>query len=619
MPDNSSSSPIQASDNGTSYGSGRAIRDGDIRSGRKASSSVSRRDGDRHEVEGRRPGVFGSKGEGTLWPPWSPTERVLSIDEEGCRGIRDRLNVTISDDCKDDSLPTIPPPIETFEDMNLDGALHADIVAHNYSRPTPIQCQGIPVALSGRDILGCAETGSGKTCAFSLPMLQHVINQVNHSFRIRHTIAVVLAPTRELAQQIEKEIKLFSRTCKARVACVVGGIHMQEQRSELRSGVDVIVATPGRLLDHVQQGNTDLQSVSFVVLDEADRMLDMGFEPQIRQIMESFGSERHQTLLFSATMPDEIEALSRQYLTLPVRIKVGKVSRPTDNVTQSLVRSNTDEEKMNGLLNVIAQGYSQAEATKSPAPLTIVFVERKSKADKVSLHLCEEGVACRPIHGDLSQRDRESALRDFRSGKISVLVATDVASRGLDIPNVAQVVNLDMPKTVEDYVHRIGRTGRAGNKGNALSFYTDREAFLVAQIKTANKEADSGNEQAFAAGRAARKLQKELREEAQGQRGKELGSNAPGDFGMVTGGLGSLVHVPVSGDVSRKSERRKILDCWDDDDAAMGLSKTTLKDEVEDLSAPHSQIKLSGLAAARAKAEEKRLARKALQCEGLAR
>ncbi|KAL7247159.1 hypothetical protein ACSBR2_002136 [Camellia fascicularis] len=437
-------------------------------------------------------------------PHWKPSERVLRLTPEQIEEVRLRLNVDV--DVASESSPA-PAPIESFTDMCLHPSIMKDIAFHEYSTPTSIQAQAMPVALSGRDLMGCAETGSGKTAAFTIPMIQHCLVQPP-IHRGDGPLALVLAPTRELAQQIEKEVKAFSRSLESfRTAIVVGGTNIAEQRSELRAGVNIVVATPGRFIDHLQQGNTSLSRVSFVVLDEADRMLDMGFEPQIREVMWNL-PEKHQTLLFSATMPTEIEALAQEYLTNPVRVKVGKVSSPTANVAQILVKV-SENEKLDQLLTLLVEESTQAERSGHPLPLTIVFVERKTRCDEVAEALIAQGLHAVVLHGGRSQSEREAALRDFRVGSTNILVATDVASRGLDVTGVAHVVNLDLPKTMEDYVHRIGRTGRAGSTGQATSFCTDRDMFLVAQIKKAIADVESGNTAAFATGKVARRKERE--------------------------------------------------------------------------------------------------------------
>eukprot|EP00258_Populus_trichocarpa_P031213 XP_024447232.1 ATP-dependent RNA helicase DBP2 [Populus trichocarpa] len=456
-----------------------------------------------------------------VFPQWTPSDRVLRFTPDQIEEIRSQLKINVS---VASGSPPAPAPIESFEDMCLHQSIMKDIAHHEYTRPTLIQAQAMTVALSGRDLLGCAETGSGKTAAFTIPMIQHCLAQPPVQ-RGDGPLAMVLAPTRELAQQIEKEVKRFSRSLESfRTAIVVGGTKSADQGSELRAGVDVIVATPGRLIDHLQQGNTSLSRISFIVLDEADRMLDMGFEPQIREVMHNL-PEKHQTLLFSATMPVEIETLAQEYLISPVQVKVGKVSSPTANVSQILTKVSASE-KIDCLLALLVEDASQAEKSNQSFPLTIVFVERKTRCNEVAEALVAQGLQAVALHGGRSQSEREAALHSFRVD-LHVQVATDVASRGLDVTGVAHVINLDLPKTMEDYVHRIGRTGRAGSTGQATSFYTDRDLFLVAQIKKAIADVESGNTVAFATGKAARRKEREAaasQKEARNALSKVMGS-----------------------------------------------------------------------------------------------
>ncbi|WIA13020.1 hypothetical protein OEZ85_006630 [Tetradesmus obliquus] len=468
---------------------------------------------------------------------WQPSERVQKLDDDQIADIRQRLNVDVE---VPEGQPPAAAPIESFIDMNLHENIISDIKHHKYETPTPIQAQGVPVALSGRDILGCAETGSGKTASFAIPMIQHCLQQP----RLRPgdgPMALVLAPTRELAQQIDKEVRAFalSSSRSVRSCIVVGGVGMQEQRRELLGGVEVVVATPGRFIDHLQQGNTNLGRVSYVVLDEADRMLDMGFEPQIREVLQSLPTP-HQTLLFSATMPKEIEALSSQYLNNPVKVKIGRVSVPTANVAQGLERT-TDGQKLE-LLAALLQDEMERSTREGgpPMPLTIVFVERKNRCDEVAQALAAEGVPAAALHGGLSQYEREAALKDFSAGTVRVLIATDVASRGLDVKDVGHVINMDLPRAFEDYVHRIGRTGRAGTRGRATSFFTDRDAFLVSQIKTALAELEKGNAAAFAMGKEARQAEKALAQKFKSN--MKLSSE-----GLVASGTGLAPAVKVDG------------------------------------------------------------------------
>ncbi|XP_024635995.1 ATP-dependent RNA helicase DBP2 isoform X2 [Medicago truncatula] len=386
----------------------------------------------------------------TVFPKWQPSERVSRMNPDQIEEVRHRLNLDVT--VSSDSLAA-PAPIESFNDMCLHPSIMKDIAYHDYTRPTSIQAQAMPIALSGRDLLGCAETGSGKTAAFTIPMIQHCLAQPPIR-RGDGPLALVLAPTRELAQQIEKEVQAFSRSLESfKTAIVVGGTNIE------------------------------------------------------KQIMRSL-PEKHQTLLFSATMPVEIEALSKEYLASPVQVKVGKVSSPTTNVSQTLVKV-SENEKIDRLLDLLVEEASQAEKCGHPFPLTIVFVERKTRCDEVAEALIAQGLSAVSLHGGRSQSEREAALHDFRSSSTSILVATDVASRGLDVTGVSHVINLDLPKTTEDYIHRIGRTGRAGSTGIATSFYTDRDMFLVSNIRKAIADAESGNAVAFATGKVARRKEKE--------------------------------------------------------------------------------------------------------------
>ncbi|KAJ9531203.1 P-loop containing nucleoside triphosphate hydrolase protein [Haematococcus lacustris] len=496
----------------TSYGGGFSSRpESGYRAGRDDESSMHRSDSSSSINRGGYGSMPRNQSSGRLTEPvfldWKPSERVQALRTEQIVEIRQRLNVTVE---VKPGQPEAPPPIEAFQEMSLHPNILTDIAHHKYETPTPIQCQGIPIALSGSDILGCAETGSGKTASFAIPMIHHCLQQ--KPLRPGDgPIALVLAPTRELAQQIEKEIKAFARTSgrAARSCIVVGGVHMAEQRHELKSGVEVVVATPGRFIDHLQQGNTNLDRISFVVLDEADRMLDMGFEPQIKEVMGRLPL-RHQTLLFSATMPREIEGLAQAYLNNPITVKVGAVSTPTANVAQSLESCPDVKAKMELLIGLLSKEMELANSGGPPMCLTVVFVERKIRCDEVAEALRYEDIPAVALHGGLTQGEREAALRDFAAGLAKVLVATDVASRGLDIKGIGHVVNMDLPKTFEDYVHRIGRTGRAGTRGRATSFYTERDSFLVTQIKTALSEVAKGNNFAFASGKAARQEERQL-------------------------------------------------------------------------------------------------------------
>lgn len=484
---------------------------------------------------------------------WQPSARVLALTEEQQQETRERLNIVI-----EDSAGKPISPIESFDEMNLHENIMRDIREREYQSPTPIQAQGIPIGLSGRDILGCAETGSGKTASFAIPMVQHCLNIAKPAAYGDGPVGLVLAPTRELAQQIEKEVKAFSRSSRTVTSCiVVGGVNMGEQRGDLRQGVQIVVATPGRFIDHLQQRNTSLGRVAFIVLDEADRMLDMGFEPQISEIMRSL-QPQHQTLLFSATMPQEIEVLASAFLNKPVTIKVGQVSTPTANVLQGLQKT-SEPNRVDDVVMLLFEEMQTAKNNGHVMPLSVVFVERKIRADNMAAALNQESIPSAALHGGLSQYDRQAALADFTAGRVSVLVATDVASRGLDIKGIGHVINCDLPKTFEDYVHRIGRTGRAGSSGRATSFYTDRDSFLVSQIKRAIQELESGNSHAFATGKAAR--QKEKEEALEFQEKLALGPSNT----LETGGAAVKLASKYAYMANAKVEKEGAADdAWDD-------------------------------------------------------
>ena len=473
---------------------------------------------------------------------WQPSERVLKLTRKQVEEMRARLNVIATapeeeEDEDDDSV--VYAPIESFEDMKLDREIALSIKAHGFDKPTPIQAQGIPVILSGCDVLGCAETGSGKTAAFSIPMIHYCVSMSDATGATRRgdgPTAIVLAPTRELAQQIEKETKAFSQSIDKRrfeTAIVVGGSSMSEQRGDLRNGVECVVATPGRLIDHIHQNNTNLRRTSFLVLDEADRLLDMGFEQQILEILNTTPKPR-QTLLFSATMPPEVEDLAGKYLVKPVKVKVGTVSAPTANVSQSLEKVPNGNAKIDRLCRMVVEEKMESVAHGNAPPMSIVFVERKAKAEDVADMLNAEGVATASLHGGRTQGEREAALRDFTRGLCSVLVATDVAARGLDVKGVQHVINMDLPRSFEDYVHRIGRTGRNGMTGRATSFYTDSDAFIISQIKRALQELENGNAFAFATGKEARAREKEAQRAWKEERSADQSKKETDSGGIIS-------------------------------------------------------------------------------------
>lgn len=347
-----------------------------------------------------------------------------------------------------------------FKELKLIPPLVRAISQVGYTTATEIQYKAIPSILKGRDVLGCAQTGTGKTAAFAIPILQNLQNTKQHS-DIR---ALVLTPTRELALQIESSFKSYGKHLPLRYLSVLGGVSANPQIAGLKKGVDVLIATPGRLLDLIQQGFIDLSQLETLVLDEADRMLDMGFIKDVRKII-SYAPKKHQTLLFSATMPKSIRKFANSILKQPIEVSVTPVSSAAETIDQSVYF--IEKKNKTGLLIDLLQDKSIEQS--------LVFTRTKYGADKLVKKLGKKGIYAAAIHGNKSQNARQRALGDFKKHKIRVLVATDIASRGLDIEELPHVVNYEIPNIAETYVHRIGRTGRAGNNGTAISFCDQNE------------------------------------------------------------------------------------------------------------------------------------------------
>ncbi|WP_423680079.1 DEAD/DEAH box helicase [Undibacterium sp. WLHG33] len=366
-----------------------------------------------------------------------------------------------------------------FEDFGLSPDILRALTEQGYVHPTPIQAEAIPVVLQGRDVMGAAQTGTGKTAGFSLPIIQRLLAHANTSASpARHPVrALILTPTRELADQVAENVKAYSRFTPLRSTVVFGGMDMAPQVAALRSGVEIVIATPGRLLDHVQQKTINLSQTQILVMDEADRMLDMGFLPDLQRIINLLPKQR-QNLMFSATFSPEIKKLAASFLNDPQTIEVARSNATSDNVTQILYKV-TEDEKRDAVSFIIRErGLKQV----------IVFSNTKIGASRLAVHLVKQGVKASAIHGDKSQNERMVALEDFKRGEVEVLVATDVAARGLDISEMPCVINYDLPYNAEDYVHRIGRTGRAGAKGDAISLYTDQDERLLIDIEKLIKQ-----------------------------------------------------------------------------------------------------------------------------------
>ncbi len=363
----------------------------------------------------------------------------------------------------------------SFSELGLIPELLRAVEEAGYSEPTPIQRQAIPVVLEGRDVMGGAQTGTGKTAGFTLPLLHKLSRWANTSASpARHPVrALILAPTRELAMQVHESVQTYAKYLPLRAACIYGGVDIKPQLDELRRGVEIVVATPGRLLDHVEQRSISLGQVEFVVLDEADRMLDMGFIPDIRRILALLPSQR-QSLLFSATFSDEIKKLADSMLKSPQLIEVARRNMVSETITHRVhpVPSAIKRDLLTWLL-----------LEDVTAPQVLVFCSTKLACARLARHLQKEGIAADAIHGDKNQQQRTEALEGFKSGAIRVLVATDVAARGLDIDDLPCVINYELPPTAEDYIHRIGRTGRAGKQGNAISLVSPDEHVRLTAIE----------------------------------------------------------------------------------------------------------------------------------------
>ena len=354
----------------------------------------------------------------------------------------------------------------TFSDLGLAEPVLQAVRDAGYEHPTPIQQRAIPLVLKGRDVMGLAHTGTGKTAAFTLPIVHRLLDGP------RRTRVVILTPTRELCLQVEESFVKYSKHAPLDVIPVYGGVAMEPQTTALKAGVDVIVATPGRLIDHLERQHVVFDELEVLVLDEADRMLDMGFAPQIQKIVAQMPTYR-QTLLFSATMPPEVEALARKYLRKPVVVQVGRRSSTATTVTHAVYP--VPKHRKSELLIQLLQ--------KEGMDTVLVFTRTKHGADRVVRHLEKAGISVGAMHGDKAQKERVKALEDFRSGAIRVLVATDIAQRGLDISGISHVINYDVPQQAEDYVHRIGRTGRAAQTGDAYTFMDADEIGTVRLIE----------------------------------------------------------------------------------------------------------------------------------------
>ncbi|KKY29158.1 putative atp-dependent rna helicase dbp2 [Phaeomoniella chlamydospora] len=362
----------------------------------------------------------------------------------------------------------VPRPVETFDEAGFPGYVLSEVKAQGFSKPTAIQSQGWPMALSGRDLVGIAETGSGKTLSYCLPAIVH-INAQPLLAPGDGPIVLVLAPTRELAVQIQQEVAKFGKSSRIRNTCVYGGVPKGQQIRDLSRGVEVCIATPGRLIDMLESGKTNLRRVTYLVLDEADRMLDMGFEPQIRKILGQIRPDR-QTCMWSATWPKEVRQLASDFLNDFIQVNIGSMDLSANHRITQIVEVVSDfekREKMTKHLEKIMDDRSNK---------VLIFTGTKRVADDITRFLRQDGWPALSIHGDKQQQERDWVLNEFKTGNSPIMVATDVASRGIDVRDITHVLNYDYPNNSEDYIHRIGRTARAGKKGTAITFFTTDNA-----------------------------------------------------------------------------------------------------------------------------------------------
>lgn len=399
---------------------------------------------------------------------------ISSLSSDQVKELREALGIKVTGN-------NAPKPVSSFAHFNFDEKLLKVIIKAEYSSPTPIQAQAVPCGLLGRDVLGIAQTGSGKTAAFLWPLLKHVSAQTPVE-EGEGPIALILAPTRELALQIYNEAKKFARVYDLRVICTYGGGSKWEQSLALKEGADIVVATPGRIIDHVKTGSTNLERVTFLVLDEADRMFELGFEPQVRSVCNHVRPDR-QTLLFSATFRKKVERLAKDALQDPVKISQGILGQANEDVTQHVLLLKDQEAKRNWLYGILVELLS--------AGSVLLFVTKKLDAEQMAHNLKVKEFECLLLHGDMEQCDRSQVIMSFKKKECSLLVATDVAARGLDIPHVRTVICFDISRDIDTHTHRIGRTGRAGTQGTAYTLLTpqDKEfaGHIVKNLEMANQ------------------------------------------------------------------------------------------------------------------------------------
>jgi len=417
----------------------------------------------------------------------------------------------------------IPKPIRAFEEASFPDYLLQELLSAGFKAPTAIQSQGWPIALKGKDVIGLAETGSGKTLAFLLPSIVH-INAQPFLERGDGPIVLVLAPTRELAVQIQTECQKFGASSRIKNTCVYGGVPKGPQIRDLQRGVEIVIATPGRLIDMLESKKTNLRRVTYLVLDEADRMLDMGFEPQIRKILEQIRPDR-QTLMWSATWPKEVQRLAKDFLVDPIQINIGSLGLSANHKVVQHIQICQEADKRTKLLKLLEEVMDGGKI--------LIFTETKRGTDQLTRNLRTDGWPALAIHGDKSQQERDWVLAEFKTGKSPIMIATDVAARGLDVKDIKYVINYDFPNSLEDYVHRIGRTGRAGASGVSYTFFTPQNMKLAKELVDVLEE-------------SKQEIPPELGQFAQmarsfkgGGRSRYSGGGGGGRFGGGGGGFGA--------------------------------------------------------------------------------
>merc|ERR1719331_1400867 len=400
---------------------------------------------------------------------------VSAMSEDEADRIRKHKSITLVDG------RNVPKPVRTFEEASFPDYVLEEVARAGFREPTPIQVQGWPIALAGRDMVGIAETGSGKTLAFLLPAIVH-INAQPYLEKGDGPIVLVMAPTREMAIQIQEEANRFGKSSKIKNTCCYGGSPRRQQQQDLRDGVEIVIATPGRLIDFLDSGDTNLKRLTYLVLDEADRMLDMGFEPQVRKVISQSRPDR-QTLMWSATWPDEVKRLAKDICKEnPVHINVGSLDLRTAHTIRQYVEVVKEEDKRGRLKRLLEKVMDGSRI--------LIFADTKRGGDQLTREMRLDGWPALCMHGDKKQEERDWVLQEFKSGKSPILVATDVAARGIDVKDIKYVINYDFPGSIEDYIHRVGRTGRAGATGSSYTFFTSDKFKHAKDLVTVLQEAN---------------------------------------------------------------------------------------------------------------------------------